>query len=171
MDLRNSYFSLDLTTVIYIYGQLWLFSNITFTLISFKSLGTFVFVKGYCIEILLELQKKLSKLFSIPHDLLKMKYALILIVFKGKQVVSDKTGKLSKKTIVWVAVGLVVGSILIIIVIVFIVNSVRSRYSDLVFNKNMKNNNDLLNNMKRKHSETITFIPGNGRVILQPELV
>ena len=100
-----------------------------------------------------------------------MKYALILIVFKGKQVVSDKTGKLSKKTIVWVAVGLVVGSILIIIVIVFIVNSVRSRYSDLVFNKNMKNNNDLLNNMKRKHSETITFIPRNGRVILQPELV
>ena len=171
MDLRNSYFSLDLTTVIYIYGQLWLFSNITFTLISFKSLGTFVFVKGYCIEILLELQKKLSKLFSIPHDLLKMKYALILIVFKGKQVVSDKTGKLSKKTIVWVAVGLVVGSILIIIVIVFIVNSVRSRYSDLVFNKNMKNNNDLLNNMKRKHSETITFIPRNGRVILQPEIV
>ena len=100
-----------------------------------------------------------------------MKYALILIVFKGKQVVSDKTGKLSKKTIVWVAVGLVVGSILIIIVIVFIVNSVRSRYSDLVFNKNMKNNNDLLNNMKRKHSETITFIPRNGRVILQPEIV
>ena len=100
-----------------------------------------------------------------------MKYALILIVFKGKQVVSDKTGKLSKKTIVWVAVGLVVGSILIIIVIVFIINSVRSRYSDLVFNKNMKNNNDLLNNMKRKHSETITFIPRNGRVILQPELV
>ena len=100
-----------------------------------------------------------------------MKYALILIVFKGKQVVSDKTGKLSKKTIVWVAVGLVVGSILIIIVIVFIINSVRSRYSDLVFNKNMKNNNDLLNNMKRKHSETITFIPRNGRVILQPEIV
>ena len=100
-----------------------------------------------------------------------MKYALILIVFKGKQVVSDKTGKLSKKTIVWVAVGLVVGSILIIIAIVFIINSVRSRYSDLVFNKNMKNNNDLLNNMKRKHSETITFIPRNGRVILQPEIV
>ena len=100
-----------------------------------------------------------------------MKYALILFVFKGKQVVSDKTGKLSKKTIVWIAVGLVVGSILIIIVIVFIVNSVRSRYSDLVFNKNMKNNNDLLNNMKRKHSETITFIPRNGRVILQPEIV
>ena len=84
---------------------------------------------------------------------------------------NNKTGKLSKKTIVWIVVGLVVGSILIVIVIVFIVNSVRSRYSDLVFVKSMKNNNDLLNNMKRKHSETITFIPRNGRVILQPELV
>ena len=84
---------------------------------------------------------------------------------------NNKTGKLSKKTIVWIVVGLVVGSILMVIVTVFIVNSVRSRYSDLVFVKNMKNNNDLLNNMKRKHSETITFIPRNGKVILQPELV
>ena len=84
---------------------------------------------------------------------------------------SNKTGKLSKKTIVWIVVGLVVGSILVVIVIVFIVNSVRSRYSDLVFVKSMKNNNDLLNNMKRKHSEAITFIPRNGKLILQPELV
>ena len=84
---------------------------------------------------------------------------------------NNKTGKLSKKTIVWIVVGLVLGSILIVIVIIFTVNSVRSRYSDLVFVKSMKNNNDLLNNMKRKHSETITFIPRNGKVILQPELV
>ena len=84
---------------------------------------------------------------------------------------NNKTGKLSKKTIVWIVVGLVLGSILIVIVIIFTVNSVRSRYSDLVFAKSMKNNNDLLNNMKRKHSEAITFIPRNGKVILQPELV
>lgn len=88
-----------------------------------------------------------------------------------KQKVSS-SNKLNKKTIIWIAVGLVIGSVIIVIAIVLIVNNVRNRYSDVVFNKHlMKTNNDFLTQFNRRPNETVIYTPRNGKILLEPELV
>lgn len=82
---------------------------------------------------------------------------------------SRDNSTLSKKTVIWIAVGLIVGFIVLIVTLAIIVHNVRNRYSGVFLSSNYKESNGFPH--KKRISETVIYTPRNGHPKIEPHIL
>ncbi|XP_057311310.1 neurexin-3-like isoform X2 [Hydractinia symbiolongicarpus] len=90
-------------------------------------------------------------------------------VVANSEKMSRDNSTLSKKTVIWIAVGLIVGFIVLIVTLAIIVHNVRNRYSGVFLSSNYKESNGF--SRKKRISETVIYTPRNGHPKIEPHIL